>query len=155
MLRPLALTVLAAMLIGAACQSEPDLSGRPTEADEAVINVSRFKTGDGSETRLATLPVGTIYGDGRVIRPGPQLGIGVPAHLGFPDHCAYGPADVARIRRAGAGVVTTEKDLVKLARVPGLATTPLHAIRLAVEVKDGDRLVDLLLAPSEVALRPD
>lgn len=84
-----------------------------------------------------------------------RLGIGVTAHLGFPDHCAYGPADVARIRRAGAGVVTTEKDLVKLARVPGLATTPLHAIRLAVEVKDGDRLVDLLLAPSEVALRPD
>ena len=84
-----------------------------------------------------------------------RLGIRATEHLRFPDHHAYGPADVERLQQAGAGVVTTEKDLVKLARVPGLRTIPLHAIRLAVEVKDGERLVDLLLQPGEVALRPD
>ena len=75
MLRRLTLTMLAVMLMGAGCQSSPDLSGRPTEANEAVLNVSRFKTGRTDEARLTALPVAALYGDGRVIRPGPQPAI--------------------------------------------------------------------------------
>ena len=48
---------------------------RPTGADEAVIYVSRFKAGDPTETRLAALPVGALFGDGRVIRPAAQAAV--------------------------------------------------------------------------------
>ena len=64
MLSPLTAALLAALVV-VGCESAPDLSGRPTEADEPVIRISRFKTGDDASVRLAALPVGTIYGDGR------------------------------------------------------------------------------------------
>jgi tetraacyldisaccharide-1-P 4'-kinase len=44
----------------------------------------------------------------------------------------------------GAPVVTTEKDLVKLARLPGL--DGVRALRVELEVEEGERLLDLLLA---------
>ncbi len=77
--------------------------------------------------------------------------------LRFPDHHPYAPADAARIRDvAGArAIVTTEKDLVKLARLGGELGRRLHALRVDVEVEQGETLVDRLLAPPEVALRPD
>jgi hypothetical protein len=51
------------------------VSGRSTAADEAVIYVSRVKVGDSPDARLAGLPLGAIYGDGRVIRPAPQVAV--------------------------------------------------------------------------------
>jgi tetraacyldisaccharide 4'-kinase len=81
-----------------------------------------------------------------------RLGVEVVERLRFPDHHAYDEADVARVRAATAGgarsVVTTEKDLVKLARVPGAESLRLQAVRIAVAIEDGDRLVDTLLAPA-------
>ena len=69
-----------------------------------------------------------------------------------------GDADVAarvRGRRARGSLVTTEKDLVKLAG--RAASTALRALRVALEVDDGDRLVDLLEGVSvrRVAFRSD
>ena len=64
--------------------------------------------------------------------------------LRFADHHTYRAADAARIAAASGDslVVTTEKDLVKLARIPALAA--LCAVRVELEVNDGERLVDLL-----------
>ena len=88
-----------------------------------------------------------------------RLGVPVAEHLQFPDHHAYGPVDLARLRAAAAdgtrSIVTTEKDLVKLARLPGAERLRLQAIRIDVMVEDGERLVDLMLGPPEVALRGD
>ena len=72
-----------------------------------------------------------------------EAGARVERMLRFPDHHAYRAADAARIAAAaGEGfVVTTEKDLVKLGRIPGL-----RAVRVSLEVDDAERLVDLLLA---------
>jgi tetraacyldisaccharide 4'-kinase len=86
-----------------------------------------------------------------------RLGVHPSERLRFPDHHPYAPADAARIRDvAGArAIVTTEKDLVKLARLDADLTRRLHALRVDVEVEQGEALVDRLLAPPEVALRPD
>jgi tetraacyldisaccharide-1-P 4'-kinase len=75
--------------------------------------------------------------------------------LRFPDHHAYGEADVRALAAAAAEapLVTTEKDLVKLARHPALAG--IRALRVGLEVDDGEALVDRLLAPAEVASRAD
>ncbi|HVQ22161.1 MAG TPA: hypothetical protein VMT36_02715 [Candidatus Saccharimonadia bacterium] len=73
MRRTLIVLLLACLLLVVGCQpAEPDISGRPTEADAPVINVFRFKKDDQVDTRRATMPLGTLYGDGRVIRPAPQ-----------------------------------------------------------------------------------
>ncbi|TMB20465.1 MAG: tetraacyldisaccharide 4'-kinase [Deltaproteobacteria bacterium] len=65
--------------------------------------------------------------------------------LRFPDHHRYRAADVRRIAAAGGDglVVTTEKDLVKLAPISTLAA--LCAVRVELEVDDGERLVDVLV----------
>jgi tetraacyldisaccharide 4'-kinase len=62
----------------------------------------------------------------------------------FPDHHPYSAADAARIATAAGGrpVVTTEKDLAKLARFPVL--DGVRALRVDLDVEDGDALVDLL-----------
>ncbi len=75
-------------------------------------------------------------------------GAHVVDRLMFPDHHDYSAGDVASIVRAArtGALVTTEKDLVKLAGRPGLEQ--LRALRVALEVDDGDRLVDLLEAPA-------
>lgn len=73
MRRTLIVLLLASLLMVTGCQPPPpDISGRPTEADAPVINVFRFKKGDQNDARRAAMPLGTLYGDGRVIRPAPQ-----------------------------------------------------------------------------------
>ena len=63
----------------------------------------------------------------------------------FPDHHAYDRNDAADIAAAAENtlVVTTEKDLVKLAEFSAL--TSLRAVRIQLEVEDGERLLELLL----------
>ena len=89
--------------------------------------------------------VATLAGAGAVVR---RL-------LGFPDHHAYRAADADTIRAAAgdALLVTTEKDLVKLERFPALAG--LAALRVALEVENGEALVTLLAGPpgAQVDLR--
>ncbi len=75
----------------------------------------------------------------------------------FPDHHAYQPGDAARLAATAgdAPLVTTEKDLVKLEGYPVLAA--LRALRVTLEVEDGDALLDLLAGrpAAQVDLRVD
>ncbi len=73
------------------------------------------------------------------------LGAGPLETLLFPDHHPYSARDAARIAATADRrlVVTTEKDLVKLARFSVL--DGLRAIRTDLDVEDGEGLVDLLL----------
>lgn len=68
--------------------------------------------------------------------------------LEFPDHHEYSPADWQQITRAARQVdvvVTTEKDLVKLARFP-FAKDKLLALRVAMKVENGGTLIESILA---------
>ncbi|MEA2626944.1 MAG: tetraacyldisaccharide 4-kinase [Candidatus Binatota bacterium] len=66
--------------------------------------------------------------------------------LDFPDHHPYSLEDwkrIANVSRDRDLVVTTEKDLVKLDRFP-FARQKLVAVRVEMEVDDGDRLIDAI-----------
>jgi tetraacyldisaccharide 4'-kinase len=109
--------------------------------------------GDWREEPLADLAGREVVAVAGVARPARladtlvRAGARVQALLTFPDHHPYGDADAARIAAVAAGrfVITTEKDLVKLAPLGGLPS--LRAVRVNLEVEDGDRLVDLLTRP--------
>jgi tetraacyldisaccharide-1-P 4'-kinase len=66
--------------------------------------------------------------------------------VAFADHHDYTAADVARMVSAGRSgeLLTTEKDLGKLAGRSGLEH--LRALRVTLQVDDGERLLDLLEA---------
>jgi tetraacyldisaccharide 4'-kinase len=75
-----------------------------------------------------------------------RAGCTVRRTLLFPDHHAYDDRDVAGLVAAAAEgtLVTTEKDLAKLGGRPGLEE--LCALRVSVEVEEGEQLVGRLLA---------
>jgi tetraacyldisaccharide 4'-kinase len=106
--------------------------------------------GAGGEEPLTTLAGAPVVAVSGVARPERFLttlegcGARVIRHLEFPDHHAYDAADLAGLAQAArlGLLVTTEKDLVKLEGRPGL--DGLCALRVGLEVDDGDRLVDLL-----------
>lgn len=104
------------------------LSGRPLVAFSGIGNPRGF------ETTLA------------------QLGAVVLAHHVFPDHHVYSAADLqalsAAAKRAGASMmVTTEKDMVKLARLDrGEGATPLYALSISLELLDGLKVLDRMLS---------
>jgi hypothetical protein len=135
MLRTLTAALLGAVLIASGCDSAPDLSGRPTEADKPVIYVSRFKTGDEASTRLAALPVAVLYGDGRVIRPGPRSPVRAGARAsGPPGHdarwrgawmpCWPRPARPASLARPRAPLATEADPTIDgLRRLPKRSAT--------------------------------
>jgi tetraacyldisaccharide 4'-kinase len=67
--------------------------------------------------------------------------------LEFPDHYHYTVSDWQRINRVGRSaelVLTTEKDIVKLARFP-FARDKLLALRVEMVVENGDALIAALL----------
>ena len=106
------------------------------------------------ETGIVEMPLAWLQGR-RVVAvagiAGPQrfadtlraLGATVAALHAFPDHHAYDEQDVARLcERAGADpLVTTEKDLVKLATFPALAG--MRALRIEAAVDGGEGLLRL------------
>src|SRR5262245_1856694 len=106
--------------------------------------------GGWDETPLASLTGARVVAVAGIARPErfaatlERCGARVVDRLVFPDHHDYSAGDVASIVAAGRGgpLVTTEKDLVKLAGRPGLEH--VRALRVALEVDDGERLVDLL-----------
>jgi tetraacyldisaccharide 4'-kinase len=64
--------------------------------------------------------------------------------LEFPDHHTYGARDwqqISRMARLVDLIITTEKDILKLAPFP-FAKDKLLALRVALEVENGDALVD-------------
>jgi tetraacyldisaccharide 4'-kinase len=71
--------------------------------------------------------------------------------LEFPDHHDYTLDDWKMIASRSRGldlVVTTEKDLVKLERFP-FAKDKLAAVRVSMDVEEGDRLVESVVAAIE------
>jgi tetraacyldisaccharide 4'-kinase len=116
---------------------------------DAVVRAEASGWREESPATLAGTAVVAVAGVARPERFVATLercGARVTARLVFPDHHAYSAADVAALARAArAGtLVTTEKDLVKLAGRPGLEG--LRALRVTLAVEEGDRLVDLLEA---------
>ena len=97
------------------------LAGREVVAVAGVAHPERF--------------VDTLVGAGATVR----------RVLRFPDHHAYDRGDAARIAATAGStlVVTTEKDLVKLSEFPALSS--IRALRVQLEVEDGETLLDLLL----------
>jgi tetraacyldisaccharide 4'-kinase len=66
--------------------------------------------------------------------------------LEFPDHHHYSAADWQRINRVGRSadlIVTTEKDIIKLARFP-FARNKLLALRVEMVVENGESLIAAL-----------
>jgi tetraacyldisaccharide 4'-kinase len=105
------------------------------------------------EEPLATLAGREVVAVAGIARPErfvetlARAGARVRRVLRYPDHHPYGPSEAAAIASASRGLlaVTTEKDQVKLAAFPTLVE--LRALRVALEVDDGDRLVGLLAGP--------
>jgi tetraacyldisaccharide 4'-kinase len=77
--------------------------------------------------------------------------------LAMPDHCPYGPGDIARIERwlatlpAAEVVVCTRKDLVKIPR-SSLAGRPLFALEISIEIRRGQAELEARLAAMEKSL---
>lgn len=73
--------------------------------------------------------------------------------LEFPDHHSYTGRDWQRINRLGRLVdliITTEKDILKLARFP-FSKDKLLALRVAMTVENGAALIDAIVAKIEQA----
>ena len=141
MLSPLTAAVLAALVV-VGCDSAPDLSGRPTEADEPVIRISRLKTSDDASVRLAALPVGTIYGDGRVIRPGAQIAVEPPPALPSLQVTTLDSAGVDAVlaKAAAAGLVGADREL----RMPTEADPTITAFDIFLDGKRRRTIVESL-----------
>ena len=154
MLRPLTVAVLAALLVVTGCNSAPDLSGRPTEADEPVLFISRFKTGDEAPVRLAALPVGTLYGDGRVIRPGPQIEVDPAPALPALQVTTLDSAGVDAVvaKAAEAGLVGADREL----RMPTEADPTITAFDVYLNGQRRRTIVESLaeIAPDDPRLPP-
>ena len=76
--------------------------------------------------------------------------------LEFPDHYSYAARDwqqISRMARLVDLIITTEKDILKLTRFP-FAKDKLLALRVAMEVENGDRLVAAIVEKIEAARRP-
>lgn len=86
--------------------------------------------------------VAGIARPGRFVADLDASGARVVARVLRPDHHRYGPADLRAIDEAARGadlVVTTEKDLVKLAGLGGDA--PMKALRVELDVEGGEPLL--------------
>jgi hypothetical protein len=154
MLRALSIALLAALLVVTGCDSAPDLSGRPTEADEPVIFISRLKVGDDAGTRMAALPVATLYGDGRVIRPGPQTATEPAPALPSLQVTTLDSAGVdAVLAKAGeAGLVGADREL----RMPTEADPTITAFDVFLNGQRRRTTVESLaeIAPDDPRLPP-
>jgi hypothetical protein len=155
MLRPLTIALLAALLVATGCGgTTPDLSGRPTEADEPVLRISRFKTDDAPATRLAALPVGTLYGDGRVIRPGPQIAVEPAPALPALQVTTLDSAGVDAVlaQAAEAGLVGADREL----RMPTEADPTITAFDVYLDGQRRRTIVESLaeIAPDDPRLPP-
>jgi tetraacyldisaccharide 4'-kinase len=80
-----------------------------------------------------------------------RLGARLRAFRTFPDHHAYSRDDVEALHawerelgEEGLLVVTTQKDLVKL-RLPSLERAPLWSLRIRLQVRRGQEVLDRLL----------
>lgn len=132
--------------------TEGDLpAGSPATAFRATRHIEGFFDLEGAARSAPSRPF-LVSGIARPERFEADVRASVPTIAGvarFSDHHAFGDADVARVhaeaRAAGAdAVVTTEKDAVRLPRVP--ADPPTLVLRLRIEIADEARFRERLLA---------
>lgn len=122
--RPSRLTDLA----GGENRSPGCLLGRRLLAVSGIANPEGFHR---TLTDLGAVPAGT---------------------LAFPDHYAYGPADIARMRRAAEEaradlIITTEKDAIRLSACEegGHTRPPVLVLCVDLEILEGEEALDALL----------
>jgi tetraacyldisaccharide 4'-kinase len=131
---------------------------------ETVHQPLALLSGDGDSTSPATLAGTTVAGLCGIGNPEAfrrtltALGARLCDFRVYPDHHAYTRSDVDELQAwghrlpAGAVVVTTQKDLVKL-RLPDLGGRPLYALRVGVAFRSGQARLEELL--EDVARRRD
>ena len=128
------------------------------------IEPRAFIRPDGETIGLAALKGFSVYAFSGIARPERfeedlrALGVRLVGSRRFSDHHAFRPRDMEQVsaeaRRAGAEVlVTTEKDLVRIAEAPD-ATLPLYALAIRVSFSPGRDLQPWLL-DRLAELRPD
>jgi tetraacyldisaccharide 4'-kinase len=87
-----------------------------------------------------------------------RLGAVILAHHVFPDHHVYSVADLEALSAAtmkvqAACLVTTEKDMVKLARLNlDEMATPLYALAISLEIVEGEETLDRMLSGLQGAI---
>jgi len=87
-----------------------------------------------------------------------RLGAVILAHHVFPDHYVYSAADLEALSAAtmkvrAACMVTTEKDMVKLARLNlEKMVTPLYALAISLEIVEGEETLDRMLSGLQGAI---
>lgn len=101
-----------------------------------------FVNSDGESKELSLLNGRTVLAFSGIARPEDfsslleEVGVKIKKELVFPDHHFYSSSDLERIQREARGVdfiVTTEKDLVKLAHT-SFHSIPLMALRIDVKI---------------------
>src|SRR3989304_3481140 len=55
--------------------ADPDASAPPPDAHQPIAGTAVIPRDDTPEQRLLAYPMASLYGDGRLIRPGPQMAI--------------------------------------------------------------------------------
>lgn len=132
---------------------EPLLSGRPRESiffgslePRALLT---FEGGHWKEYPLTMLDRSKILAVSAIADPAPFYRMihdwegEIVDTVQFPDHHSYSARDWQRINRASHNadfILTTEKDIIKLARFP-FAKERLLALRVEMAVENGDLLV--------------
>lgn len=144
----------AALVLVAGCGGTPSISGRPTEADEPVISVQRFSSGDDQAARLATMPLGAIYGDGRVFRAAPQLAVEPGPALPALEVTTIDSAgiDTVLTKAAEGGLIGADREL----RMPTEADPTLTAFDIFLDGKRRRTIVESLaeIPPDDPRLPP-
>jgi len=124
----------------------------------SAAGLVRFVGADAELAPIATLSGRRVAAVAGIARPEGFLamlrdaGAEIVASMVYADHHRYGADDWQTIERDAAGaelIVTTEKDLVKLAPLAH-GEPRLIALRLAIEVEGGDALMDLICARSRL-----
>ena len=130
---PLALLVAVA-LVAVACSSGPTVPSHPTDADQLIAGIAVITRDDTPEQRLLAYPMASLYGDGRLIRPGPQMAIYPGPALPNLIVTQLDPAGVDAILLAAgtAGVVGADQEM----RFPIVENPP---ITVFVVFSDGVR----------------
>lgn len=130
---PLALLVAVA-LVAVACSSGPTVPSHPTDADQLIAGIAVITRDDTPEQRLLAYPVASLYGDGRLIRLGPQMAIYPGPALPNLIVTQLDPAGVDAILLAAgtAGVVGADQEM----RFPIVENPP---ITVFVVFSDGVR----------------
>lgn len=130
---PLALLVAVA-LVAVACGSSPTVPSHPTDADQLIAGIAVVTRDDTPEQRVLAYPVASLYGDGRLIRLGPQVEIYPGPALPNLVVTQLDPAGVDAILLAAgtAGIVGADQEM----RFPIVENPP---ITVFVVFSDGAR----------------